>query len=129
MKNTLKQEAFIPLQLPKSAEHPFGSLETGCTSLVPLWIRPDKIGKYVLRFLFVYQSTGSVGNFRTLKVTKSVEVTSSLQLTAFTRPSLLTLNEFVVGLEVSNTRTSFDIILRQITSISPNWKISLVDIR
>jgi hypothetical protein len=85
------------------------------------------IGRYVMRFLFVYQSTDSLGNYRTVRITKSIEVTSSVRLSAFTRPSLVKLNEFIIGLEISNTRSSFDIILRQITTISPNWKILLVD--
>jgi hypothetical protein len=129
VKNNLIQENLIRLQLPVSHDSSYGCLKEGCTSLIPFWIRPESAGKFAIRFLFAYQSSGSTKNYRTLRIAKSVEVTSSLRLSAFIRPSLVNLFEFVIGIEITNTRPSLDLILRQITSISPNWKISLVEER
>jgi hypothetical protein len=77
----------------------------------------------------VYQSSDprDKGNYRTLKVSKTIEVSSSLRVNAFTRASLCNLNEFILGVEVTNIRSSFDIIFRQISAISPFWRVSLVD--
>ena len=128
IQNSIKNDAPISLKLPLSSQNEVGSLEPSATTLIPVWIRADQIGRHVIRFLFLYQSTDSrdQSKFRIVRFSKTMEVSPSLRVSAFTRPSLIDINEFVLGLEVSNIRASHELILRQITSISPYWIISCI---
>lgn len=127
--NNLKTKTIVNLSLPKIDNSQIRALEPGTTTLIPVWIRADQVGKHVLRFLFVYQSTDlrDKGNYRMLRVTKTIDVSASMRVNAFIRPSLSCLNDFILGVEVTNIRSSYDVIFRQITSISPFWRISLIE--
>lgn len=126
--NGIKIPEIISLGLSKLSNQQ-ECLEPGSTTLVPLWIRPDQPGRHSIQILFVYQSVDprDKGNYRTLRITKTVEVHPSLRINAFTRSSLLRFNEFILGIETSNIRSSFEIIARQITCVSPTWKITRID--
>ena len=39
------------------------------------------------------------------------------------------MNEFVIGIDVTNIRSGPELIIRQLVSISPRWKISQIDDR
>ncbi|RKO85395.1 hypothetical protein BDK51DRAFT_32411, partial [Blyttiomyces helicus] len=92
------------------------------TTIVPVWIRGDRIGKHAFRFLFGYQSED-----KSDKCTMATVVHPSLRINAFTRPSALALNEFVLGIEIENLQPSSDVILRQISSLSPTWLVQPID--
>lgn len=126
MNNSLSRDSAVSLQLPKSGNLSSGTLEPLNTTLIPFWVRTDQTGRHIIRFLFVYQSSDPRDQlkFRTLRVTKTLDVASSLRVNAFTRPSFTEVNEFVLGLEITNIRSSFETIFRQITSASPSWSIS-----
>ncbi|KAJ3204257.1 Trafficking protein particle complex 8 [Entophlyctis luteolus] len=98
-------------------------LAPGTTTLVPFWIRGDKTGKHIFRFLFGYQSSDEndkIG-YRKLQYSTSCQVYPSLKINAFTRPSASSLSEFVLGVEIENMQ-GVDLKLRQISSLSPGWK-------
>ncbi|KAI8835627.1 ER-golgi trafficking TRAPP I complex 85 kDa subunit-domain-containing protein [Chytriomyces cf. hyalinus JEL632] len=101
-----------------------GVLVSGSTTIIPVWVRGDKIGKHTFRFLFGYQSedpNDKIG-YRKLQYSVFCQVYPSLKINAFTRPSTNVLSEFILGIEVENLQQS-EIKLRQFTSISPQWKI------
>ncbi|KAI8328146.1 ER-golgi trafficking TRAPP I complex 85 kDa subunit-domain-containing protein [Chlamydoabsidia padenii] len=114
------------ISIPLSSEDDRRSiLQPGKTTLVPLWIRGDSIGKYTLRFLFSYQSEAknSAIAHRTLRYTLHIQVTPSLKINAFTRPSMTAVNEFVLGVEIENLQSGTNFDLRQLTAVSAMWTI------
>ncbi|KAI9095614.1 ER-golgi trafficking TRAPP I complex 85 kDa subunit-domain-containing protein [Phlyctochytrium arcticum] len=128
----------LPSQDPSSATSPLspnshdaapGILAAGTTTLIPLWIRGDKVGKQVFRFLFGYQSEDKrdrIG-YRSLRFTLTTVVQPSLRLNAFTRPRGRVLDEFILGIEVENLFSEGNLVLKQITSLSPTWAIQPID--
>ncbi|KAJ3156284.1 Trafficking protein particle complex 8 [Geranomyces michiganensis] len=104
-------------------------LASGMTTLIPLWIRGDKVGKQSFRFLFGYQSEDSrdkIG-YRTLRYNMSTTVQPSLRINAFTRPSGRALDEFILGIEIENLFGDGELVLKQLSSISPTWAIHPVE--
>ncbi|KAJ1345343.1 hypothetical protein BSLG_000856 [Batrachochytrium salamandrivorans] len=99
-----------------------GILPASLTTLVPVWIRADKAGKHTFRLLFVYQSEDQ-GSYRTLRCTLTTEIFPALRVNIFTRASITTLNEFILGVEMENMNPVLPLVFRQITSISPSWQI------
>jgi hypothetical protein len=57
-KNELYNISVLPVELPAN-EDGARILDPGQTSLIPLWIRGDRIGKHLHKFLFTYQSVVS----------------------------------------------------------------------
>ncbi|KAJ3330649.1 Trafficking protein particle complex 8 [Blyttiomyces sp. JEL0837] len=113
-------------KLPRNESSAVPVLGPGQTTIIPIWIRGDRIGKQQFRFLFAYQSEEKLGksNLRTLKYSMTTQVQPSLRINAFTRPSTSILQEFVLGIEVENLQPSTKVKLRQITALSPAWSIS-----
>ncbi|KAJ3129473.1 Trafficking protein particle complex 8 [Nowakowskiella sp. JEL0407] len=126
-KNLLFNSSIVNIQLPNPEGESDGEgiLGSGKTTLVPVWIRADKIGKYTFKFLFGYQSEdkNDKTSYRTFQLTISTQIIPSLRINAFTRPSTKTLGEFILGVEVENLHPTQKITLDQISSISPSWKI------
>ncbi|KAI8819635.1 ER-golgi trafficking TRAPP I complex 85 kDa subunit-domain-containing protein [Fimicolochytrium jonesii] len=126
--NLLFNLGTTPFQLPIKEGQPNDEervLGAGMTTIIPLWIRGDKVGKQNFRFLFGYQSEDKRDktSYRTLRYSVSANVLPSLRINAFTRPSGKTLDEFILGIEIENLRTEGDLVLRQLSSISPTWAI------
>ncbi|CAJ0632734.1 5416_t:CDS:2 [Entrophospora sp. SA101] len=46
----------LPLQNGANGDFPSFALAPGKNTLIPIWVRGDKIGKYMFRFLFIYES-------------------------------------------------------------------------
>ncbi|RHZ88011.1 hypothetical protein Glove_26g14 [Diversispora epigaea] len=117
----------IPLPLQEGSEQS-SPLAPGKTTLIPIWIRGDRIGKHMFRFLFTYGSekNDSAMRFRSLRYSKTIQVLPSLKINAFTRPSTCGLNEFILGIEIENLQTSAEFQVAQLSSISPSWTISPV---
>ncbi|KAJ3312147.1 Trafficking protein particle complex 8 [Boothiomyces sp. JEL0838] len=127
--NIITDETVVTIKLPSNENDkssPFGRLEAQSTTLIPIWIRADHIGKHNFRFLFVYQATDDKdnGTHRFLKVTQAIDVQSSLRVNIFTKLSPINVNEFVLGIDVTNVLSLDDLFLNQITSLSPSWMIS-----
>ncbi|CAG8460304.1 5163_t:CDS:10 [Ambispora gerdemannii] len=105
-------------------------LAPGKTTLIPIWIRGDRIGKHMFRFFFTYQSEDPnvAMKYRSLRYFVTSQVLPSLKISAFTRPSTRGLNEFILGIETENLQTTADFQLLQISSLSPSWSISPINI-
>ncbi|KAJ3018711.1 Trafficking protein particle complex 8, partial [Thoreauomyces humboldtii] len=124
-----------PIQLPAKTEgDPTEDpktriLASGTTTLIPLWIRGDKVGKQNFRFLFGYQSetTRDDSNYRTLRYNMTTVVHPSLRINAFTRPSGRALDEFILGVEIENLYADGKLVLKQLSSVSPTWAIHPIE--
>ncbi|RGB32937.1 ER-golgi trafficking TRAPP I complex 85 kDa subunit-domain-containing protein [Rhizophagus diaphanus] len=105
------------------------SLAPGKTTLIPIWIRGDRIGKHMFRFLFTYESEDNnmAMKYRSLRYFKTTQVLPSLKINAFTRPSTRGLNEFILGVEIENLQSDEKFQLVQLSSISPSWIISPIN--
>jgi hypothetical protein len=57
-RNELYNTSVLPIELPAN-DSGARILEPGTTTLIPLWIRGDRIGKHLHKFLFTYQSVVS----------------------------------------------------------------------
>ncbi|KAG0255917.1 Trafficking protein particle complex 8 [Actinomortierella ambigua] len=106
-----------------------GVLNPGERSMIPVWLRGDKIGRHQFLFLFTYESeqTGTAMRSRTLRHAIATQVLPSLKINAFTRPSTKGLNEFILGIETENLQTVAEFEFLQISSLSPGWIIETVD--
>ncbi|RUP46788.1 ER-golgi trafficking TRAPP I complex 85 kDa subunit-domain-containing protein [Jimgerdemannia flammicorona] len=111
--------------LPTMKQH---VLAPGTTMRLPVWVRGDRIGKHVFRFLFTYQSEedNNAISYRTLRCSKTTQVLPSLKINAFTRPSTKGLNEFILGIETENLQTVAEFELSQLSAASPSWVASPV---
>ncbi|KAJ1547903.1 Trafficking protein particle complex 8, partial [Nowakowskiella sp. JEL0078] len=130
VENVIFNSSMIAIQLPISENKNSPILEAGQMTLIPLWIRGDRIGKHVFRFLFGYQSEDESDKiaYRTLPSTMISQVIPSLRINAFTRPSTKSIHEFILGVEIENLHTSSEVSLRQLTSLSPSWILQPIDI-
>ena len=130
--NQLFDTSVISIPLPAREEHSsaHGVVIPGETTLVPLWLRGDRIGKHTFKFLFSYQSDeeNTMIAHRTLRYTVHVQVLPSLKINAFTRPSTTAVNEYILGIEIENLQTVANFELSQLTATSPTWTISPLSI-
>ncbi|KAI9253330.1 ER-golgi trafficking TRAPP I complex 85 kDa subunit-domain-containing protein [Helicostylum pulchrum] len=133
LNNQLFDASVISIPLPgkkdeESNEH--GVVNPGETTLVPLWVRGDRIGKHTFKFLFSYQSDedNDMIAHRTLRYTVNVQVLPSLKINAFTRPSTTAVNEYILGIEIENLQTVANFDLTQLTATSPMWTIAPLSI-
>ncbi|CAO3683651.1 unnamed protein product [Rhizopus stolonifer] len=126
--NHLFDPSVISIPLPENGER--GAVKPGETTLVPLWIRCDRIGKHTFKLLFSYQSDedNAMIAHRTLRYSMQVQVITSLKINAFTRPSTTTINEYILGIEIENLQTMGQFNLAQLTASSPIWTISPLSI-
>ncbi|KAI8381466.1 ER-golgi trafficking TRAPP I complex 85 kDa subunit-domain-containing protein [Radiomyces spectabilis] len=122
--NRIYDSSVISIPLPSENDRP-GIVGPGHTTLVPLWIRGDRIGKHSFKFLFSYQSEeeNTAIAHRTLRYALGVQVLPSLKINAFTRPSTTGTNEFILGIEIENLQTVANFDLTQLTLASPAWTI------
>ncbi|KAJ3220266.1 Trafficking protein particle complex 8 [Dinochytrium kinnereticum] len=104
-------------------------LEPGMTTIIPISVRGDRIGKHIFRFLFMYKSEDKNDqiSYRKLQYTLTMQVYPSLRINAFTRPSTRALNEFILGVEIENLQQSAPMKLRQITAIGSSWRITAMN--
>ncbi|ORX43881.1 hypothetical protein DM01DRAFT_1295694 [Hesseltinella vesiculosa] len=127
--NRLGDPSVMMLPLPADGQ-PQPVVPSGQTTLVPLWLRGDRIGSLNLQLLFSYQSEeeNSAIAYRTLRYTLPLQVQPSLKINAFTRPSLATSDEYVLGIEIENVQRSAPFDLRQVTATSPHWTLNPISI-
>ncbi|KAJ3070601.1 Trafficking protein particle complex 8 [Podochytrium sp. JEL0797] len=126
--NRITDTSIVDISLPGSTSTTTGILAPGTTTLLPVYLRGDKIGKHTFRFLFCYQSeddNDKIG-YRKLQYSLTCNVYPSLKINAFTRPSTSRLDEFVLGIEVENLQAG-NLTLRQFSSVSPVWGIRRAD--
>ncbi|KAI9496625.1 ER-golgi trafficking TRAPP I complex 85 kDa subunit-domain-containing protein [Zychaea mexicana] len=124
--NKLYDPSVVSVSLPKKeGGSDVGVVNSGQTTLVPLWIRGDRIGKHTFKFLFSYQSEEDDAAIahRTMRYTLNVQVLPSLKINAFTRPSAATVNEYILGIEIENLQTVAGFQLTQLNAASPIWSI------
>jgi hypothetical protein len=127
LSNQLFDASVISIPLPAADQNSGRQVVMpGETTLVPLWIRGDRIGKHTFRLLFSYQSEQDNATIahRTLRYTLQVQVLPSLKINAFTRPSTTTVNEYILGMEIENLQTVANFELSQLMATSPMWTIS-----
>lgn len=118
--NTINDSSLFEIQLPSNGS--VGVLEAQNTTLVPLWVRAGKAGKNSFKFVFVYQSQyGPQGSYRTLRHTLNCQIQPTFRMNAFIRPSLVSLDEFVIGIELENISAQAEFNVTQLTCISPSW--------
>lgn len=103
--NKLYDPSVISIPLPGGGDddgRERGVIAPGMTTLIPLWIRGDRIGKHTFKLLFSYQSEhdNPAIAHRTLRYSIQVQVLPSLKINAFTRPSAATPSEYILGIEV-----------------------------
>ncbi|KAI8149716.1 ER-golgi trafficking TRAPP I complex 85 kDa subunit-domain-containing protein [Fennellomyces sp. T-0311] len=130
--NKLYDPSVVSVPLPKKeGGGDVGVVNSGETTLVPLWIRGDRIGKHTFKFLFSYQSEEDDAAIahRTLRYTLNVQVLPSLKINAFTRPSAGSGSEYILGIEIENLQTVAGFQLTQLNAASPLWSIVPVSIR
>ncbi|KAI9015852.1 ER-golgi trafficking TRAPP I complex 85 kDa subunit-domain-containing protein [Phycomyces nitens] len=131
--NLLFDSSVISVPLPAEGggqSNERGVVSPGKTTLVPLWIRGDRIGKHTFKFLFSYQSeegNGAIAH-RTLRYTVNLQVLPSLKINAFTRPSTTAVNEYILGIEIENLQVAANFQLNQISATSPVWTITPLSI-
>ncbi|KAI8076416.1 ER-golgi trafficking TRAPP I complex 85 kDa subunit-domain-containing protein [Gilbertella persicaria] len=138
LNNELFDTSVISIPLPakgskeeeEESSHPHGVVVPGETTLVPLWIRGDRIGKHTFKLLFSYQSEedNAMIAHRTLRSTLHVQVLPSLKINAFTRQSTTAVNEYILGIEIENLQTVAQFDLTQLTATSPMWRITPLSI-
>ncbi|KAG0191141.1 Trafficking protein particle complex 8 [Apophysomyces sp. BC1034] len=131
--NRLFDPSVISIPLPASSgekSNERGTVSPGKTTLVPLWIRGDRIGRHAFKFLFSYQSEeeNAAIAHRTLRYTVNVQVLPSLKINAFTRPSTTAVNEYILGIEIENLQTVAKFDLNQVSASSPMWTITPLSI-
>ncbi|CAO3630125.1 unnamed protein product [Cunninghamella blakesleeana] len=128
--NQIYDPSILPISLPSDGDSQQSIVQPGKTTLVPFWIRGDRIGKFTIKFLFSYQSEeeNSAIAHRTLRYTITIQVLPSLKINAFTRPSMSAVNEFILGIEIENLQSVANFELRQLTSASASWLISPLNI-
>ncbi|KAI8984692.1 ER-golgi trafficking TRAPP I complex 85 kDa subunit-domain-containing protein [Mycotypha africana] len=151
VENQLFDPSVITIPLPANkAGNGHGVVMPGETTLIPLWIRGDRIGKHSIKLLFSYQPDDHEDNnkknmiaHRTLHYTLPLQVIPSLKINAFTRPSntftttVPTLSAadddqkekkdergYILGVEIENLQTLTNFGLVQLTVNSPVWSIS-----
>ena len=61
--NLLENSSVLSVQLPGQTGESSGVLASGSTTIIPMWIRGDRIGKHDFRFMFGYQSEVRNHNF------------------------------------------------------------------
>lgn len=54
--NQIYDPSILPIPLPSDGDSQQSIVQPGKTTLVPFWIRGDRIGKFTMKFLFSYQS-------------------------------------------------------------------------
>ncbi|ORX86207.1 hypothetical protein BCR32DRAFT_265161 [Anaeromyces robustus] len=124
--NNLIQDKVYDILLPVLNDGSRG-LESGTTTLIPIWIHFSQIGKIAQRFLFNYYSEINNQSYsRNLKYMINLQVLPSLRINAFTRKSSSKLNEFILGIEVENLLNDASINLQQISINSPLWKMNSI---
>lgn len=134
LQNKLFDASVLSIPLPaknnEERSNKNGVVVPGETTLVPLWIRGDRIGKHTFKFLFSYQSDedNAMIAHRTLRYTVHVQVLPSLKINAFTRPSTTAVNEYILGIEIENLQTVANFDLTQLTATSPMWSITPLSI-
>jgi len=125
--NNLTEQKVFDIMLPLLNDGTRG-LESGTTTLVPIWIHFSQIGKISQRFLFNYYSELNGHSYtRSLKYLLNIQVLPSLRINAFTRKSASKLNEFILGIEVENLHNDASINLQQISINSPIWKMKNIN--
>ncbi|KAL7316394.1 hypothetical protein PS15m_005491 [Mucor circinelloides] len=134
LQNKLFDASVLSIPLPaknnEERSNKNGVVVPGETTLVPLWIRGDRIGKHTFKLLFSYQSDedNAMIAHRTLRYTVHVQVLPSLKINAFTRPSTTAVNEYILGIEIENLQTVANFDLTQLTATSPMWSITPLSI-
>ncbi|CAO3682429.1 unnamed protein product [Rhizopus microsporus] len=128
--NKLFDASVISIPLPGKKDGYQGAVKPGETTLVPLWIRGDRIGKHTFKLLFSYQSDEDnvMIAHRTLRYSVQMQVLPSLKINAFTRPSTTAINEYILGIEIENLQTVTQFELVQLNASSPMWDISPLSI-
>ncbi|KAJ3048861.1 Trafficking protein particle complex 8 [Rhizophlyctis rosea] len=125
--NSLSDSSTTVIKLPTEDGSAFadGVLAAGATTLIPLWVRGDRIGKHIFRFLFGYQSEDRTDKVscRTLRYSMTTNVLASLRINAFTRPSARSLDGYILGIEIENLQVSSEFVLTQISSLSSMWRL------
>ncbi len=125
------------------------SLPPGAGMTLPLWIRADKAGAFTMDLVFEYSSVAlparrasgaaSVHSLlqlqptagaaaatkqplRTLALSRPLVVLPALHVNVFTRPSLRSLDQHVLGVEVENL-TDQPVDVHALTLLSPTWAL------
>ncbi|TPX46164.1 hypothetical protein SeMB42_g03809 [Synchytrium endobioticum] len=128
--NALLNPSAVSVQLPTTnAATGENVLGPNSTTLIPIWLRGEHVGRHTFRFLFSYRSEDSNDKIgvRTSRLSMTADVIPSLRLDAFTRPSPRSLNDFVVGVEIENMHPQYDLELCQMTCSGRLWQLVGVD--
>ncbi|KAI9315655.1 ER-golgi trafficking TRAPP I complex 85 kDa subunit-domain-containing protein [Dichotomocladium elegans] len=127
--NKIYDPSVVAVPLPTESDGK-SVVHSGNTTLVPLWIRGDRIGKHTFKFLFSYQSEedNPAIAHRVLRYTVNVQVLPSLKINAFTRPSAATAHEFILGIEIENLQAA-EFQLTQLNAASPMWTVVPLSVR
>jgi hypothetical protein len=124
VENSITDVGLYNIPLPVDSTEASGVLGAQMTTLVPVWVRAGKPGKYNFKFLFLYQSVhGEGGAYRLLRYTVNCTIYSNFRMNVFTRPSLTRLDEFIIGIELENVNPQKEFKVRQLSCISPSWSI------
>ncbi|ORY80223.1 ER-golgi trafficking TRAPP I complex 85 kDa subunit-domain-containing protein [Leucosporidium creatinivorum] len=110
---------------PKTIGLKDGALQPGESIQVPILLRGDSVGAHTLRWFFTFHGVDD-SELLTSRAAFKLQVLPSLDLKPSVRPSSSTTTPHVLSLEIYNPSIPTDVIITQITSLSPRWKCSLL---
>ncbi|KAL7753947.1 hypothetical protein RI367_000880 [Sorochytrium milnesiophthora] len=119
----------VTIELPHQHSATGGSLlDADATTLIPVWVRCDKPGKQVIRFLFAYQAAdegASSRNCRVHRFVTNLNVLSSVNVSTAVQASADDLDEATLSLEMENTQSALNVAVTQLVVASPAWAIDV----
>eukprot|EP00698_Gefionella_okellyi_P007453 TRINITY_DN1822_c0_g1_i2.p1 TRINITY_DN1822_c0_g1~~TRINITY_DN1822_c0_g1_i2.p1 ORF type:complete len:1420 (-),score=276.28 TRINITY_DN1822_c0_g1_i2:1179-5438(-) len=100
-------------------------LDPGESVSLPIWLRGRRAGRHQFRFLFCYDSDTRHKDlpYRFCRKVAYTEVLPAVSVQPFTRGSSSRSNEYLLGLEVSNTHDVSEFMLRQVSCLSSAWSV------
>ncbi|KXN68172.1 hypothetical protein CONCODRAFT_19144 [Conidiobolus coronatus NRRL 28638] len=123
--NKVPDPSLVELDLTKFTPQ---GLEPGSTISLPLHIRGDRIGNHQFYLLF-YCKSEQKQLYRTSRSILPLTVQPSLKINAFTRPSTLGLDQFILGVEVENVHNELEFNICQLSTSSLSWTVKPINIK
>ncbi|KAL2621911.1 hypothetical protein R1flu_002116 [Riccia fluitans] len=101
-------------------------LEGGSTMLWPLWLHARQGGTFALNTVIYYEpdKLSSGLRYRTVRITHSLQVLSSLRVGVEITPSPLRLEQFLLRLDIENDHSAESFWLRQVSCAGNQWSLA-----
>eukprot|EP00250_Pteridium_aquilinum_P007625 c17296_g1_i1 orf=72-4250(+) len=101
-------------------------LESGSTLLWPLWLHAREAGILLLNNVLYYEaSNATMGmQYRTVRMSHTLEVSPSLQVSVHISPCLRQLEQYLLRLDIANKNNTESFWLRQVSCIGSRWQMA-----